>query len=372
MQKEQIGVRQFSILVLMFTIGTAIMINPIIATTYAKQNGWIAYVLSLAVGLFIVWVYASIGEYFQGISLVESTQSTLGKWLGSVVILFVVVYTIILSSLILSNIGYFVSSRILIGTPLDAIDFMFIVLVVLGVRLGLETLARSAEILLPLFTLMFILFIIGILPQIEVNNILPVMENGFKPIWQSSSYMILFTFGELVLFLMLVPHLSNKKKIKGGFLSGTLLAGLVLIIIITLSILVIGAETTARSAYPTFNLAKKIDIARFVTRIEIVMAGIWIITIFFKLAICVYILTFSIKELFQLRDQKCLTLPLGLLVEPVSKILTPSQTIYISSIATWMGPVTMGIMVLPVIIWLISWLKRKLLPMKGEVRGQKE
>lgn len=49
-----------------------------------------------------------------------------------------------------------------------------------------------------------------------------------------------------------------------------------------------GAEITARQVYPSYIFAKKINIAHFLERIEAIMAGIWFLTIFFKLTLCFY------------------------------------------------------------------------------------
>jgi spore germination protein KB len=330
LDKERIGVRQVSVLVLMFTIGTSIIIVPTLATVYAKQDGWISIILAVVIGSILVWLYASIGQYFAGKTFIQAIQTTLGKWVGSIVSLAFVVFMLILSTLVLTNIGYFVSSRILAGTPIDAIEFIFIGFVILGVRLGLETLARTAEILLPILIFLVLIFVLALLPQIEVNILKLILENGLLPVWRSSVYLIIFTFGELIIFLMLIPYVSSISRIKKGFLSGALIGGIILIVITLLAILILGGEGTSRYEFSAFTLAKKIDLGGFIQRIEVVMGGIWIISIFMKLSLCVYALTLSLRQLFQLRDQKCLTLPIGMLLIPIADWLTPNDTEYIT------------------------------------------
>ncbi|MCM3674684.1 MULTISPECIES: GerAB/ArcD/ProY family transporter [Peribacillus] len=53
---------------------------------------------------------------------------------------------------------------------------------------------------------------------------------------------------------------------------GQLLAGIVLIIITMFAILVLGPELTARQNYLIYMLAKKINIANFMTRLEAILA----------------------------------------------------------------------------------------------------
>ncbi|NRF90612.1 GerAB/ArcD/ProY family transporter [Paenibacillus frigoriresistens] len=46
MENGIIGIRQFTILVTLFTVGSSILISPASLTAEAKQNGWIAAILA--------------------------------------------------------------------------------------------------------------------------------------------------------------------------------------------------------------------------------------------------------------------------------------------------------------------------------------
>ncbi|MXQ52512.1 GerAB/ArcD/ProY family transporter [Shimazuella alba] len=370
LKKEQIGARQFSILVLLFTIGTAIIISPHLTTTYAKQDGWISAILGTVMGISLVWVYSSLGKYFMEKTLVELIQVTLGKWIGSVFSLSFVAFLIVLASLVLMNIGHFISSWILVRTPVIAIEFMFVGLAIIGTRLGLEVLARATEVLLPFFMVLFIVFTLGLLPQIDFDNVKPVLENGFIPIWKSSVGFTIFTFGELVVFLMILPYVTKSfkspfQKMRQSFLSGALFGSIIIFILVLLSLLVLGPKASEFNTYPAYTLATKIDLAGFFQRIEVIMAGIWFISIFVKFTTLLLTASTGLGQIFMWKEHKFTIIPIGMLTVPLSLWLSPNVAIYYTTVAYWMGIFTVIFMLLPILIVAIAWVRMRFLNSKG-------
>lgn len=124
---------------------------------------------------------------------------------------------------------------------------------------------------------------------------------------------------------MIFPaSVDRLKEARKAFLSGAFIGGVVLIIIIALAILVLGAETTARQMYPSYALAKKINVGNFLQRIEIVMAGMWFITIFFRVSCYFYASVIGLAQTLNLKDYRFLVLPLGILMIILSLIVHPN------------------------------------------------
>jgi spore germination protein KB len=341
-----------------------------LTTTYAKQDGWISAIVGTVMGISLVWVYSSLGKYFMKKTLVELIQFTLGKWIGSVFSLSFVAFLIVLASLVLMNIGHFISSWILVRTPIIAIEFMFVGLAVIGTRLGLEVLARATEVLLPFFMVLFIVFTLGLLPQIDFDNVKPVLENGFIPIWKSSVGFTIFTFGELVVFLMILPYVTKSFKsplqeMRQSFLSGALVGSIIIFILVLLSLLVLGPKASEFNTYPAYTLAKKIDLAGFFQRIEVIMAGIWFISIFVKFTTLLLTASTGLGQIFMCKEHKFVIIPIGMLTVPLSLWLSPNVAIYYTTVAYWMGIFTVIFMLLPILIVAIAWVRMRFLNSKG-------
>ncbi|MEK4535646.1 endospore germination permease [Peribacillus sp. FSL K6-1552] len=324
LENGKISIRQFTILVILFTVGGSILIVPSGLASEAKQDGWIAGLLALGIGLLIIPFYYALGQRFQDKTIAEYSEELLGKWVGKLISLLFFTYFMINAGLTLRNIGDFMTTQFIPETPIEAIFIVFLAIVIIGTRNGIEPLSRSAEVLFPLVILLFIIFSTSLIPQIKFENIQPVFEVGIKPIIRGAIPFIGSTFLELVVFLMIFPYANKTNQLRKSFLTGTLIGGIILIFISLLAILTMGSEVTSRHLYPSYELARKINVADFLTRIEAILAGIWFVTIFIKLTVFFYASALSLAQTLKLKDYRFLTLPLGMILMVLALVSGPN------------------------------------------------
>ncbi|WP_289135049.1 endospore germination permease [uncultured Brevibacillus sp.] len=323
--ETKISVRQFGMIVTLFSIGTPILIIPAGLAGLAKQDAWLAAVLGVGLGLLITGLYCALGSLFPEKSLVEMNELVLGKWIGKTISITFVFFNLVTAAELLFFVGNFLTTQIMPETPIQSINIIFACVVLMGVRLGIETLARSAEMLFPLFFVLFLILAIFVSPQIKWENIQPVLETDMNVLFKAAIFFTsVFSFSPVALLMIFPASVDRFKEARKAFLTGTLIGGLVLIIIIALAILVLGSETTARQMYPSYALAKKINVGNFLQRIEIVMAGMWFITIFFRLSCYFYASVIGLAQTLNLKDYRFLVLPLGILMIILSLIVHPN------------------------------------------------
>lgn len=339
----KISIRQFTILTMFYTIGTTILVIPSSLAVDAKQNAWIAAIVGWLMGFFIVYLYIAIGRLYPQLTLFGFLEYTLGKWIGKLVSLVFIFFSFIGTSAVLYYMGNFMTTQVMPETPLGAFVILFGGLVVLGLRLGLEVLARTSEILFPWFLVLFTVSTLLVIPEIDIQKIKPIMEIGISPTIKAALSYIGTATLPLIVFLMIFPaSLSNKKDAGKAFIIGTMLGGVFIIIVTFMSISVLGADFTSRNMYPSYALAKKINIGNFIQRVEILMAGMWFMSIFFKTAFYAYGFVTGIAQLCGLKDYRPLALPCGMLLIAYSLIIYPNvvymmdfdTTVYIPYVIT--------------------------------------
>ncbi|TFE26626.1 GerAB/ArcD/ProY family transporter [Cohnella luojiensis] len=328
LENGKIGVRQLTILVILISIGDAILVLPSIPAIEAKQDAWISVVIGLAIGLPIVYLLTIVGKLYPGLTVVEYNEKILGTWLGKAISLFFLSYLFFSAAAHLRESSDFMITNIMPETPIMAINILFLGIIVMGARLGLETLTRTAEILFPWFILLLLMFILFLIPQADIKNMLPVLGEGIKPVIRGSIASAAFPFAELVVFLMVFPYVNQTNRIRRSFLLGALLGGIVLIAIVALSILVLGADLVARNIYPSFFMAKKISIGNFLERVEAILAIIWFISIYFKITLYYYAFNLGLAQTLKLREYRFLTLPSGMILLLLSLMVAPNITYY--------------------------------------------
>lgn len=328
LEKGKISHRQLTVLTLLYTIGTSILIVPSIMSAYSRQDGWIACLVGIGANLLSILIYSALARRYPSLSLAEYSEKILGKWLGKALSLFFLSFIFLLSALLLRVLGNFMTTHIMPNTPIEITIILFMTVVVYAVRLGLETTARAAEIFLPFVIALFLFLAFFLLPQIELDRVEPIFEEGIKPIILGAFYY--FNLQEQVILMMLVPYTNRPEKARSALISGTLLGSVFILVSVLLSTLVLGTEFTQRNMYASYTLAKQISVGNFLQRVEAMLAIIWLVTIFFKTVICVYAVTLGTAQTLQLKDYRTLTLPFALLLVFLSLLVYDNIVSFIS------------------------------------------
>jgi len=325
MEKEIISSRQFMIITLLFSIGTAILIIPASVTSEAKQDAWISAIIGVVISLPIVKLFVALGTKTPTLTFVEANEKILGRFFGKFTAIGFILISLLSAGELLYFIGIFMKTEIMPETPTMAFAFMFSIIIIYAAFLGIEVFARSAEILFAIFILIFIFFVVFIAPSSQIENIQPIMETPKKSLFFSIiRFISLFSF-PLVILLTIFPSAVNvQKSAQKGFYIGAILGGIVLITIITLSILVLGPANTASRTFPSYSLARRISIGNFLQRIEVIMAAMWIITIFIRTFMYFYASVIGIAQLCKIKNHRPLIFPLGMIILGLSQIVHPN------------------------------------------------
>ncbi|KQU19509.1 spore gernimation protein, partial [Bacillus sp. Leaf13] len=266
---------------------------------------------------------------------------------------------------LLFYVGSFLTTQIMPDTPIEAINILFACILIMGIRLGLEPLARSAELLFPIFVFLFIVLAASIfLPpvQFKFENIQPVFETGIKPMIHAVFlFTSIFSLPLIVLLMIFPVSVNQPKAAEKNFFIGILIGGICLIIIIALTILVLGADSSARQTYPSYLLARKLNVGDFLQRIEAIMAIMWIITIYFKMAFYFYATVIGLAQTLNMKDYRPLTLPFGMILVSLSLLIHPN-VVHSATFDKEIWPLyasTYGL-VLPILLLAINVFRKKI------------
>lgn len=330
MGDEKIQASQFRKMVFLFTVGTSIILVPNALAADANNDAWIPAIIGTSAGLILVWLYLALARLVPGKTISEICFSVLGKWPGAIGSFLLFLYSFVLTNLVLRNLGDFLTATMFPETPMYALHLVYLLVVLIGVRYGMSNIARTMDLFYPVVCILFVLFAILLLPEIDFNRLQPVFGNGVLPIANAAYSYISFPCLEYVLFLMILPKVEDLKEGGKAFYKGALLGGTILISTTALCLLVMGAEMTSSNVHASFELAKMIKVGEFVQRVEVIIAVIWLLTIFCKLILCFYMTVQSFAQSFRLGDYRPLVFPMGLLVFAVSVIIAPDLGYFMS------------------------------------------
>ncbi|MFD0590610.1 endospore germination permease [Paenibacillus sp. GCM10027627] len=311
---------QLAKLLYLFCMGSAALIVPPAVAAIANQDSWFSMLLIIPVHCLIVYLYLVLHSRFPRLTIAQYTEKIVGIWIGKAITLTFVFFFMVLSSLVLKNVADFLGKAVLPQTPEWFISATFMLVVAYGLCLGLETIARTGEILFGWTLFVIVIITFTLINQMDLKNLEPVFAHGLiVPI--KGFYPILgFPLSECIFLTAVLPMIREQDRttLKKKMGKSVIVTGIVSVLIMILLVSVLGVSETKRSPFAVYEMAKSINIEEVLVRVEILFAMIWIGTIFIKLALSMYSLVVLLAQMLGLRAYRPLVFPLCVLMVPLS------------------------------------------------------
>jgi spore germination protein KB len=314
MNKVKISAFQLFALVFLFEMGSAILVG---LAGNALQDAWLAILLGLAGGLVLFQIYYRLFSYYPDLPFTGYVQKITGKWIGRVIGFIYIIYYIYLAARILRDFGELLTSTIYTQTPQFVITSLMMLTIIYAIYKGLEVLARVGELL---FFVVYIMAISGGLLMvftglIHLENLKPVLENGLMPVLKTTlGQTINFPFGEMIVFTMILPCLSEPKKARSICMFAMVLSGINITITSIIDISTLGVDLFIRSPFPLLSAIQKIQLLNFLERLDVLFMLYLTVGGFIKIGVFYYAAVVGTVDLFKMKDQKKMIFPIGLLV----------------------------------------------------------
>ncbi len=381
----QITSGQICKILFLFSLGSAALLLPTAVTSIAKQDAWISMLLAGPFNYLVLVPYLALMDRFPKLSLAQYAEKLLGAWLGKALVLGYIIFLLILSSLVLRNISDFLGLSVLPITPEWFINVSFMVVVIYGVMLGVETIARTGEILFSWSILVMILLVCALLSQFSVEYFEPLLYDGIMRPIKGAYPIIGFPIGEFVFMTMVLPQVreQDRPKLRRHLMGTALIITVTSTLLVVCLIGVMGVNETLRSPFAIYDMAKYINIEEILVRVEIMVAVVWIGTVFMKLSMCFYTLTVMTAQMLKLTTYRPLVLPYAFIILPLA-VMTYRNAAHANEFAmgVWtVYSVTFGFL-FPVLLLLVAILRKMsddsdgsfppLIPMTNRARAKQK
>ncbi len=311
LEKGRISNIQLSVLIIGFVFGSSVIISP--GGKGAGHDAWIACAIGLMEGLLIAWIFTALTKQFKDKTIMEINSLVYGKILGKGISLLFIWYLFHLSALVLTNYTHFFKLQIYPATPNTVTLLLLILVCASTVGRGIEVLARLSIILVPIIILVVFSDTLLLIPHIDFNNLMPVLDVPSGKLLLASHGAASFPFAETVAFLMVLAFVDKPEKAPSAVFGGLLIVGFMLIMAVARNAAVLGpmAEITI---YPTYLAAQVIDIGDILTRLQVLVAISLITMGFIKITVLLYGTVLGLAQVFNLHSYRPIILPVGILM----------------------------------------------------------
>jgi spore germination protein KB len=350
---------QLFVLIMLFVVGSTTLFALGIE---AKQDAWIVILLASFIGLGLLWVYTQIPASYPNKNFSEILTESVGRKLAIPLLSIYALYFLSGASFNFYEFGVLIKMTALPMTPLLVILYIFMFVSIYILMLGFEVLARTGEILLPIFLIFLITIYIFTMfsGQFDISTLQPILGNGIEPLIGNTLLdVVAFPFGELVVFIMFW-HFVNKQELirKTSFLALGLSTFLIIFSLIVI-LAVLGPELAANAEIPLLETILSINIAEIITNLDLLAVLIMFIGGFYKMSLHFYGGVLAITWIFKIKDPKWVIIILGLIF-PIYNIFRFENIVY----HRWIGThvriyVITAISVLTVLLFMVIFLKKK-------------
>ena len=316
-----------------FLTGNLFLLTMSTAISFAKQDAWISYMIATAFGILIVWIASKVALLYPHHTLIEYSKLILGKWLGTLI---VIIYLFQWYSVIGNILNEFAIVAIKILLPTTPSWLFFLTMLILMVYVlfigGVEGIGRCSEVFGPVILLSLTLLLLLSIPNVEFNRILPVLsDTDVVSILKGGLFPLSF-LGEAVMMLMLLSFMDHPKEGPIYAVRGVVMtAGLVNISVIFV-IMTLGSELSAKLQYPGFDLIRYINVMDFIQNLEILAILVWILSVFIKLSLYLFLASYGTAQLFKVKDWRKMIWLVAIfsfvLAVIFSNLKCPGDTIY--------------------------------------------
>lgn len=349
---------QLAAILVMTIIGVGILTLPRTVVEEAGPDGLFLVVAGCLLALIVGWIMFLVVKKFPGETLVEFGNTLLGKFLGTLVSLGFLGYLIIFSAYEARSFGEITKQYLLFETPLEVLSFSLLIAAVYTARSGIETIARMSEILFPIVSIIAIVILLPLLPELDPTHFYPVFRTPILKLVKGLPVVFLSFLG-IELTLLFSVFIKEPKKIGNTIL---LTVGLVSFFYISIVFVVVarfGLVETTHIIWPTLEIFKTVDLpGAFVENLDAFIMSIWVVAVFMSLVVFYYGAALVLSRIFKAKEFNFFVLPLLPVIYLIA--MAPDNLIQLNA---WMEIFTNSVgtfymIALPILLLVLSFFKK--------------
>lgn len=310
LESGKISSFQMTILTIGFIFGTAVIVHP---AKGAGHDAWIAVLIGIVEALIVVRVVTALGQMFIDKTAIEIFELVYGRFLGKIVCIMYLLTLFHILVLIATVFTDFFTTEVYPFTPGLVVISLGGAICASAARRGIETIARTALILVTLTILIVISDSLMSVPLMDVRNILPVLDISPGILLFEAHSAAMSPLAQIGALAMIFPYLNHQKGRFVPIAAGTIIAGIFIALAVMRNSLVLGPLEAVYN-YPTYMVLQIINIRDVFSRLEVLVTIFFLFMSYTKASILLYCITLGTAQMCKLRSYYPFIIPTSILV----------------------------------------------------------
>lgn len=255
-----------------------------------KKSGvdsYLSILLSIIITIPLILVFNYLFSYEPKLNIFKKNKKIYRfSFLPNIIIC---LFALLLGSMAMFNLTNFTVTQYLYETPPLAIGIIFTCLTIFMCTKDLSVLFKCSTIFLTVNLVLSFISVIGLIPELELENLLPFLADGAINPLIGSIYVVLINIIPVFLILLIPKEKVNGFKTKHLFISYSMFIVLALTMVIFV-LATLGVDLAKLYQYPEYIVLRRVNIFDFLNRIENVLVIQWIFGLFTVISFSVFII----------------------------------------------------------------------------------
>ncbi|SHJ98618.1 GerAB/ArcD/ProY family transporter [Tepidibacter formicigenes] len=356
MNREIISDKQGLAIVVIFIAGTSSILSLALE---AEKDAWLAIILGIIMGIIESFILIRLNILFMDKDLFDICEICFGKFLSKIFILLFTWFVFEEASQTIINNSQLIKDTALPETPMIVPRVVLLFLCVWAVREGIELIGKWSS----FFIIPFIVFVFSsvllLINKMDINNMLPILDKGIKPVLKGAYSSFTFPFGEIIILSLVFSRFKTKQSYYNVYILGLLIGGVCALVLSLSTILVISPTEALQKYYSAYSTSARIDIGDFIQRLEILSSLVFVIGGFLKISILLLASSIGFSKLFNLNDYRFIIIPISLLILNLSFISFDNRIEFVDwNSSGWLYYSFLFEVILPIIILIVAEMKK--------------
>lgn len=255
----------------------------------STTNTAISSIIGALIGYIPILIFLFIMKKGNGKNIFEINKDLFGNKVGTVINFVLSIFAMFFAVIIYYNLASFLDLQYIPETSKLYIKILILIALIYCLSKGIKSITRAAQIFLFITIAIFFICFIGLISNLDISNIFPIYDGGYKKVLIGSlTYSI---FSSLPLFFLGAigrNEISDETKYTKNILKMYTFANIMLIIVIICTIFVLGYPLISILKYPEYMATKKVVLFNIFERVENIMAFQWFFDTFFLIIMSMY------------------------------------------------------------------------------------
>lgn len=270
-------------------------------------DSYISAIAGTILGIIPLLMFLFITKHSENMDILDLNVSLFGKPIGISLNIFLNISIMLLSIIFLYNISQFLEIHFMPDTDTNYLRILILIPIIYAASKNIKVISKISQIFMIVNIGIFVISILGLIANIDLSAILPVMKNGIKD--PAISTLIYTTFTTFPIFLLtIIPQsevVQEKHKTRKIFFI-YFITNIILIIFTFFTITLLCEKILPIYRYPVYIILKRFEMFSIIERVENILSLQFLFSHIMYQIVSFHFMIKSLKKIFKNNQRESL------------------------------------------------------------------